>query len=52
MHLLTWIAGGLAAWTCAALPFAVVLGRHVDRHQRGDDVRRPVAVLDAGSHAA
>lgn len=31
-----WIVLALAGWTLIGLPFAVLLGRHADRHGRAD----------------
>lgn len=31
-----WIVLALVGWTLVGLPFAVLLGRHVDRHGRAE----------------
>lgn len=42
-----WIVLALAGWTLVGLPFAVLLGRHVDRHGRAEGAARSGAAQPA-----
>lgn len=48
-----WIVLALVGWTLVGLPFAVLLGRHVDRHGRADvATAAPVAASESTRRVA